>query len=114
MTRRVSPGATNVSRTPCVRRFPLLGALVTAAAIDSAGKQLSYIGDLAHHPVLLLQKPLTEFKYDTDPKQSAQSRVKMLGMLADKKIPLLAYHFPWPVSATWPGRATVFASIQKR
>jgi hypothetical protein len=38
----------------------------------------------------------TEFKYDTDPKQSAQSRVKMLSMLADKKIPLLAYHFAWP------------------
>jgi hypothetical protein len=35
-------------------------------------------------------------KYDTDPKQSAQSRVKMLSMLADKKIPLLAYHFAWP------------------
>jgi glyoxylase-like metal-dependent hydrolase (beta-lactamase superfamily II) len=64
--------------------------------IDSGGKQLCYIGDLAHHPVLLLQKPLTEFKYDTDPKQSAQSRVKHLGMLADKKIPLVAYHFAWP------------------
>jgi hypothetical protein len=29
-------------------------------------------------------------------KQSAQSRVKVLTMLADKKIPLLAYHFAWP------------------
>ena len=48
-------------------------------------KWLCYVGDLAHHPVLLLQKPLTEFKYDTDPKQSAQSRVKMLSMLADKR-----------------------------
>jgi hypothetical protein len=46
------------------------------------------------YPILLLQKPLTEFKYD--PKQSAQSRVRMLSMLSDKKIPLLAYHFPWP------------------
>lgn len=68
----------------------------TIFMIDSGGKQLCYIGDLAHHPVLLLQKPLTEFKYDTDPKQSAQSRVKQLGMLADKKIPLVAYHFAWP------------------
>ena len=68
----------------------------TIFMIDSGGKQLSYVGDLAHHPVLLLQKPLTEFKYDTDPKQSAQSRVKMLSMLADNKIPLLAYHFAWP------------------
>jgi len=68
----------------------------TIFMIDSGGKQLCYIGDLAHHPVLLLQKPLTEFKYDTDPKQSAQSRVKMLTMLAEKRIPLVAYHFAWP------------------
>ena len=68
----------------------------TIFMISSGGKSLCYIGDLAHHPVLLLQKPLTEFAYDTDPKQSAQSRVKMLGMLADKRIPLLAYHFAWP------------------
>ena len=42
------------------------------------------------------EKPLTEFKYDTDPKQSAQSRVKMLGRLADERVALLAYHFAWP------------------
>lgn len=68
----------------------------TIFMISSGGKQLCYIGDLAHHPVLLLEKPLTEFMYDTDPKLSAQSRVKMLGMLAANRIPLLAYHFPWP------------------
>lgn len=68
----------------------------TIFMIESAGQQLCYIGDLTHHPVLLLEKPLTEFKYDTDPKLSAQSRVKNLGMLADKRIALVAYHFAWP------------------
>jgi glyoxylase-like metal-dependent hydrolase (beta-lactamase superfamily II) len=68
----------------------------TIFMIESAGKQLCYIGDLAHHPVLLLEKPLTEFKYDTDPKQSAQTRVKNLNMFAEKRIPILAYHFAWP------------------
>jgi glyoxylase-like metal-dependent hydrolase (beta-lactamase superfamily II) len=68
----------------------------TIYMIESGGQSLCYIGDLAHHPVLLLEKPLTEFMYDTDPKQSAQSRVKMLTMLAEKRIPLLAYHFAWP------------------
>jgi glyoxylase-like metal-dependent hydrolase (beta-lactamase superfamily II) len=68
----------------------------TIFMISSAGKQLCYVGDLAHHPVLLLEKPLTEFMYDTDPKQSARSRVTMLTMLAEKRIPLLAYHFAWP------------------
>ena len=33
-------------------------------AIADGGKQLCYIGDLAHHPVLLLEKPLTQFAYD--------------------------------------------------
>ena len=68
----------------------------TVFMITSGDRSLCYIGDLAHHPVLLLEKPLTEFMCDTDPKQSAQSHVRMLGMLADKRIPLLAYHFAWP------------------
>jgi glyoxylase-like metal-dependent hydrolase (beta-lactamase superfamily II) len=68
----------------------------TIFMINSGGKSLCYIGDLAHHAVLLLQKPLTEFAYDTDPKQSAQSRVRMLTMLAENRIPMLAYHFAWP------------------
>ncbi len=64
--------------------------------INSAGKSLCYIGDLTHHPVLLMEKPFTEFAYDTDPKKSAESRVRMLTMLAENRIPILAYHFAWP------------------
>ena len=68
----------------------------TIFMINSGKESLCYIGDLAHHPVLLLEKPLTEFAYDTDPKQSARSRVKMLTMLAENRTRLLAYHFAWP------------------
>jgi glyoxylase-like metal-dependent hydrolase (beta-lactamase superfamily II) len=68
----------------------------TIFMINSGGQSLCYIGDLTHHPVLLMEKPLTEFAYDTDPKQSAQTRVKMLNMLAANKTPILAYHFAWP------------------
>ena len=53
--------------------------------IQSGGKSLAYIGDLTHHPVLLMEKPLTEFAYDTDPKQSAQSRVRQLNRLAPRR-----------------------------
>jgi hypothetical protein len=49
-----------------------------------------------HHPILLLEKPLTEFAHDTDPKQSAQSGVKMLAMLAQNRTRLLAYHLAFP------------------
>ena len=68
----------------------------TIFMISSGGSQLCYIGDLTHHPVLLMEKPLTQFAYDTDPVQSSHSRVKMLTMLADNRIPILAYHFAWP------------------
>ncbi len=64
--------------------------------INIGGKSLCYIGDLAHHPVLLLERPRTQFAFDTDPAQSAESRVRMLSMLAADRIPLLAYHFAWP------------------
>jgi glyoxylase-like metal-dependent hydrolase (beta-lactamase superfamily II) len=68
----------------------------TIFMITSKGKSLAYLADLSHHPILLLEKPRMEFSYDTDPKQAADSRVKMLDMLAANKIAVLAYHYPWP------------------
>ncbi len=68
----------------------------TIYMITSDGKSLAAVGDLTHHQVLLLEKPRIEFAFDTDPKQSANTRVRVLDMLAANKIPLIAYHFPWP------------------
>jgi len=68
----------------------------TIFMITSGGKSLAYLADLSHHPILLLEKPRMEFSYDTDPKQAADTRVKMLDMLAANKIAVLAYHYPWP------------------
>jgi glyoxylase-like metal-dependent hydrolase (beta-lactamase superfamily II) len=68
----------------------------TIFMISSGNSQLCYVGDLTHHPVLLMEKPRTQFAYDSDPVQSAETRVRMLTMLAEKRIPILAYHFAWP------------------
>ncbi|MEM6354672.1 MAG: MBL fold metallo-hydrolase [Pseudomonadota bacterium] len=68
----------------------------TIFMIDSGGKQLCFIGDLTHHQVLLVERPRIEFAYDTDPKQAADTRVRLLDMLAANRIPIMAYHFPWP------------------
>lgn len=68
----------------------------TVFMITSDGKSLAAIGDLTHHQVILLEKPRIEFAYDTDSKQSANTRVRILDMLATNRIPLIAYHFPWP------------------
>jgi hypothetical protein len=50
---------------------------------------------VAHHTVLI-EKPRIEVNFDTDAKQGAESRVKLLDMLAAQKIPMLGYHMPWP------------------
>jgi glyoxylase-like metal-dependent hydrolase (beta-lactamase superfamily II) len=64
--------------------------------ITSDGKSMAFLGDLTHHQILLLEKPRMQFSYDTDPKQAAESRVKMLDMLAANKTAVMSYHYPWP------------------
>jgi glyoxylase-like metal-dependent hydrolase (beta-lactamase superfamily II) len=68
----------------------------TMFMVTSGGKSFAFLGDLTHHAILLLEKPRMEFSYDTDPKQAANSRVKMLEMLAANKTPVMSYHFAWP------------------
>ena len=68
----------------------------TVFMITSQGKQLCNTGDLAHHHVIPLEKPRLEFAFDTDGKQGAATRIKVFGMLAAQRIPIVSYHFPWP------------------
>ncbi len=68
----------------------------TIYAINSGPNVMVYTGDLAHHQVLLLRRPLLEFAFDTDPKQSAQTRARALERFANERVQLLSYHFPWP------------------
>jgi hypothetical protein len=53
------------------------------------------IGDLAHHSVLLLERPRSDFIYDLD-HQAGEARVQILGMLSKQKIAIYGGHFPWP------------------
>ncbi len=64
--------------------------------MQSNGQSLVYVGDLSHHSVLLIENPRMDFLYDTDTKQAVKTRLKMLSFLAENRIPILAYHFPWP------------------
>lgn len=69
----------------------------TIFMIEAGGDTpLCFIGDLTHHQVLLVERPRLEFAYDTDPKMSAETRVRMLDMLAANRIPVIAFHFSWP------------------
>lgn len=64
--------------------------------VDSGGKSFVFLGDLTHHQILLLERPRMEFAYDSDPKQAAATRVKLLDTIAANKTPVMSYHFPWP------------------
>ncbi|HEY8564160.1 MAG TPA: MBL fold metallo-hydrolase [Beijerinckiaceae bacterium] len=67
-----------------------------AYAISSGSKSLLLTGDLAHHQVLILQKPRLEFAYDSDPKQAVASRIRAFDMAVTNRMPVLSYHFPFP------------------
>jgi glyoxylase-like metal-dependent hydrolase (beta-lactamase superfamily II) len=68
----------------------------TIFVVTSNGKSFAFLGDLTHHPILLLEKPRMQFSYDTDPAQAAETRVKLLDMIATQKSPVMAYHYAWP------------------
>jgi glyoxylase-like metal-dependent hydrolase (beta-lactamase superfamily II) len=68
----------------------------TSFVISSERSSIVYIGDLAHQPVLQMENPRAEFARDTDPKQGVSSRLRVFDMVASGKIPIIAYHFPWP------------------
>ena len=68
----------------------------TIFMVSSGGKSFAFLGDLTHHPILLLEKPRMQFSYDTDPTQAAETRVKLLDTIAANKIPVMSYHFAWP------------------
>lgn len=68
----------------------------TAYVISSGNQLLVFSGDLAHHHVLMLQRPRIEFAFDTDAKQAVQTRLRLLDMIAAQRLPILSYHFPYP------------------
>jgi glyoxylase-like metal-dependent hydrolase (beta-lactamase superfamily II) len=68
----------------------------TSFVIGSQGSSIVYIGDLGHQPLLQMENPRAEFARDTDPKQGVSSRLRVFDMVASGKIPIVAYHFPWP------------------
>ncbi len=68
----------------------------TVYMITSQGKTICNGGDVAHHHMVLVERPRLEFTYDTDGRQAVASRLRIFEMLAAQRLPLLAYHFPWP------------------
>jgi glyoxylase-like metal-dependent hydrolase (beta-lactamase superfamily II) len=64
--------------------------------LTSGNKAFAVLADTTVHPVLMFETPRLEFGFDSDPKQAVATRVRVLDMLAEQRIPFIAYHFPWP------------------
>lgn len=64
--------------------------------IESEGKSLMLVADLANHPVWSLERPDWEVRFDMDKAGAAASRRAVLNEIADERIPMIGYHMPFP------------------
>lgn len=64
--------------------------------LESGGKQLLLMADMANHYVWSLGFPDWEVRFDMDKAAAAATRRRVLGMLAADRIPTVGYHMPFP------------------
>lgn len=79
--------------------------------IESEGKQLMLIADLANHPVWSLAHPDWEVRFDMDKAAAAASRRTVLGMLAADRVPMVGYHMPFPAMGYVAARGDGFEYV---
>ena len=79
--------------------------------LESEGQQLLLMADLANHYVWSLAYPDWEVLFDMDKAAAAQSRRKLLGMLAADRIPMIGYHMPFPAAGFVEARADGFRYV---
>ncbi|MDO6458748.1 MBL fold metallo-hydrolase [Celeribacter halophilus] len=64
--------------------------------IESEGERLILAVDFANHYVYSLAHPDWEVSFDADKAAAAQTRRKMLDMMAADRVPFIGYHMPFP------------------
>ena len=64
--------------------------------LESGGEQLVLAADMTNHYVWSLAYPDWEVRFDMDKSAAAETRRRVLGMLAADKVPMVGYHMPFP------------------
>ncbi len=82
--------------------------------IESEGKRLLLGADFCNHYVLSLQRPDWEVRFDADKAKAAETRKKMLDMIAADRIPFTSYHMPFPSVGYVRRRAKATATCLRR
>lgn len=87
-----------------------------AYLIESEGRSLMLTADTANHYVWSVGQPDWEVRFDMDKAQAAATRKRLLGQIAEAKMPFIGYHMPFPgvgyLEASGPGFRFVPASYQ--
>ncbi len=77
--------------------------------IGAAPDQLFYLGDLAHHSVISVQRPAWSIQVDADRPAAEAMRQETLAKLATERRRVFAVHFPFPgvgrIAVEGPGLA---------
>ena len=69
-----------------------------AYLLESGDARMMLTADTTNHYVWSLEHPEWEILYDADKAQAVATRQRILGMLADERIPMLGYHMPFPAA----------------
>lgn len=64
--------------------------------ISSGSEKLFYLGDLAHHSIISVQRPAWSIQFDMDHAAAEATRQKTLAALAADHERVYAVHFPFP------------------
>ena len=83
----------------------------TVYMLESEGQQLVLTGDLANHYVWSFAHPEWEVRFDMDKAKAAESRRKVLSMLAADKVPMIGYHMPFPAAGYVEARGDGFRFV---
>lgn len=68
----------------------------TAFRLSSNGEQLIIWSDTTNHPALFVRHPGWHAVFDMDPEAAEATRRRMLDMVANDRLLVAGYHFPFP------------------
>ena len=88
------------------------GSVVVQPSNTYSGNSKVFVhGDVTHAPYLFVRNPGWHPFYDHDPVQSEVTRRKVLEMLANEKMLVQGYHFPFPGVAHIEKTATGYREV---
>jgi len=101
LKRKVTPYAWDKEVVPCVTAVGTPGHSIghTSYVVSSGGKTVYVQSDVCNSYAVFAPYPDWHGFFDQDPPQAAATRKRVYDMLSAEKLPVQAYHFPFPALA---------------